>query len=67
MLNALIKAARPVCVENCITGALNTIIVKPNELKSFTFKQADVPIVGYTNPSVFIIKKEKGQIFQREG
>lgn len=61
------QGLRPVCVENCITGALNMIIVKPDELKSFTFKKADVPIAGYTNPSVFIIKKEKGQIFQREG
>ena len=59
------QGLRPVCVENCITGALNMIIVKPDELKSFTFKKADVPIAGYTNPSVFINQEREGTNFSK--
>lgn len=61
------QGVKPVCIENCITGALSMIAVKRNELPSFLFKEADVPIVSYTTPSIFVTKKHKGQTFLREG
>ncbi|MBB6446620.1 4Fe-4S dicluster domain-containing protein [Bacillus benzoevorans] len=61
------QGMRPICVENCITSALSIIKVDANEMKSNHFQDADIPIVAYTNPSIHILKKQKGQIFLREG
>ncbi|WP_191090688.1 4Fe-4S dicluster domain-containing protein [Niallia endozanthoxylica] len=58
---------RPICVENCITGALSIMKVSSDEIKANNFQDADVPIVAYTRPSVNILKKQKGHIFLREG
>ncbi|WP_042349444.1 4Fe-4S dicluster domain-containing protein [Bacillus massiliigorillae] len=59
----------PVCVENCITSALSLMVVntsETSEIKPFN-NESDILIAGYTNPSIFIIKKEKGRTFLREG
>ena len=42
------------------------ILVDTNEIKSSNFTNAGVPIAGYTNPSMKIIKKTKGtRLFKR--
>lgn len=61
------QGLRPICVENCTTGALSMMLVNTNEIKSSHFNHAGVPIVGYTNPAIKVIKKQKGHIFLREG
>lgn len=57
---------KPFCVDNCITGALNMIKVSTDKNKSYTFDN-DSPLVSYTNPSIYVIEKQKGQIFLRKG
>ncbi|MFZ7942815.1 4Fe-4S dicluster domain-containing protein [Neobacillus sp. 19] len=61
------QGLRPVCVENCTTGALSMMVMDTNEIQSNSFKSADIPLVGYTKPSVNIIKKQQGHTFFREG
>ena len=61
------QGLRPVCVENCITSALSIMKVDEDEISENNFQNADVPIVAYTKPSIYIIKKQKGHIFLREG
>lgn len=61
------EGLRPVCIENCITGALSMIEIKTNNIKPNEINYMDVPIVTYTRPSIFIINKQKRQIFLREG
>lgn len=58
---------KPVCIENCITGALSMIKVNTNNIKSYNLNNMEIPIVNYTTPSIFIFEKQKGQIFLREG
>jgi Fe-S-cluster-containing dehydrogenase component len=60
------QGLKPVCVENCITGALSMMEINSSELRSFTDSGADIPIMGYTNPSIFLTKKRSGLIFLRE-
>lgn len=61
------QGLKPVCVESCITNALGIIEVNMKERRSFVFRDADIPLAGYTNPSVLIKKKRTGLTFLREG
>jgi anaerobic dimethyl sulfoxide reductase subunit B len=60
------QGLKPICVENCLTGALNIMQVEANS-RNHSYKTADIPIVSYTNPSIFIKKKQSGRSFLREG
>lgn len=60
------QGLKPVCVESCITGGLSIMKVDSNTRVS-TNDHGDIPIANYTNPSLFIKKKQPGQIFLREG
>ncbi|RSK28757.1 4Fe-4S dicluster domain-containing protein [Bacillus sp. HMF5848] len=53
------QGLKPICVENCITNGLSVIAVNRDELKPYGFNEANIPIMGYTNPSIYIIKKHK--------
>lgn len=55
------RGLKPVCVENCITGALSMININNDQLKSYP-NDANVPIVRYTNPSI-LIKKQVNRLF----
>ena len=61
------QGLKPVCVENCITGALSILKGYPNNEIMATNKKEQVPIAQYTNPSVFIIEKRKRHVYLREG
>lgn len=61
------EGLRPVCVENCITGALGMMIVDTKELKEVHDKQTRVPITSFTKPSINIVEKQKKDFFLREG
>lgn len=61
------QGLRPICVDNCTTGALSMMVVHTNEIKSNHLKNANVPIGVYTNPAIKIIEQQKGRIFLREG
>lgn len=58
---------QPICVENCVTGALSIITINSGKRKPDTVKNADIPIRRYTKPSIFLIKKKHGKIFLRKG
>lgn len=60
------QGLKPVCVENCITTSLGVIMVSKNERRAYAFCDSDIPLMEYTNPSIFVKKKEKGHIFLRE-
>lgn len=60
------QGLKPICVENCITSALSMMEVDTKEMKSYGFHQADVPLMSYTTPSIFVPKMQKRQIFVRE-
>lgn len=60
------EGLKPVCVENCITSALGLIEVNLRERKSYQYREVEVPIMGYTNPSIFVIGKQEGHTFFRE-
>lgn len=61
------QGLKPVCVENCITGALSIMEVNGNEMKSYSFQMEDAPIVAFTTPSIFVIKKQVSHNYFREG
>jgi Fe-S-cluster-containing dehydrogenase component len=61
------QGLKPVCVENCITNAIGIIEVNMKERKTYDFREANIPLVGFTNPSVLIKKKLTGLMFLREG
>lgn len=57
---------KPICIENCTTGALRMIRTKQSNSKLNTLK-TEIPISTYTDPSIFIVDKKQGQSFFREG
>lgn len=57
----------PVCVENCITGALSCIKIKNPKKTVSSDKNLNASILKYTNPSIYIIKGQTGKTFFREG
>lgn len=61
------EGLKPVCVENCITNALGVIEVDRKERKAYLSGGADIPLRGYTNPSIMAKKKDKVKTFFREG
>ncbi|WP_191274886.1 4Fe-4S dicluster domain-containing protein [Neobacillus kokaensis] len=61
------QGLRPICVENCTTGALSIMMLDTNEIESNSLKSAELPIAGYTKPSINILKKQQGYTFFREG
>ncbi|MEH7501820.1 4Fe-4S dicluster domain-containing protein [Neobacillus drentensis] len=60
------QGLKPVCVENCITGALSIMKVDSNGIDTPKLN-TDIPIANYTNPSIFINRKQPGQLFLRKG
>lgn len=61
------QGLKPVCVENCVTGALSVMKFDANQINSFASQKTDIPIVTYTKPSIVVITKKSGQTFFREG
>lgn len=59
------RGLNPVCIENCVTGALSTII-NADKQNPDPLKNSDIPIRRYTKPSIFIIDKKPGKIFLRK-
>lgn len=60
------QGLRPVCVENCPTNALSMIQIDRNENDPHLLKNLDIPIMSYTNPSIFVVEKEEGRSFLKE-
>lgn len=60
------QGLKPVCVENCVTSALGVIAVNSQEIKKYSLKDADIPMMDYTNPSIYVANKKKGKTFLRE-
>lgn len=46
---------RPVCVENCITGALGIMKITAKELKENIAARSQLPIANYADPAIFIL------------
>jgi len=61
------EGLRPICVENCVTGALGMMVVDTKELKANNLKNSNLPITSFMTPSVYIIEKQKKYFFTREG
>lgn len=61
------EGLQPICVKNCLTGALRIIKTKLNLRQEYTTQLTDTPIATYTDPSIIISKKNEGQVFFREG
>ncbi len=57
------QGLRPVCIENCITNALSMMVVDTDELKSYSLKEVDIPMMSFSHPSIFVTRKEKGKTF----
>lgn len=58
---------KPICVENCITNALNVLEINKKDLKNYSFDNAEIPLANYTTPSIFVILKRTKQRFFRKG
>lgn len=61
------EGLKPVCVDNCVTGALSMMTIDCSERKPNTLSNSDVPLMSYTNPSIFLTKMQYGKIFLRKG
>lgn len=61
------EGLRPVCVENCVTGALGMMVVDTKELKDIHHKITNIPMTSYTKPSINIIEKQEKHFSMREG
>lgn len=61
------QGLRPVCVENCVTGALGMMLVDTKEIKAANLKSSDIPLASYSNPSIYVMNKKKTSHFTREG
>lgn len=63
------QGMKPICVENCITRALSLLEVNKDEIKAYTLNKAEIPIMSYTNPSIFVKNKSASarRAFLREG
>ena len=61
------QGLKPICVENCITGALKIVKVKTNKLKQYALNNKGTPFATYTNPSLLVNEQERGRSFLREG
>lgn len=61
------QGLKPICVENCVTGALSIMEINRDDAKSYSINKSDVPIATYTSPSIFVINKQNGYRFFREG
>lgn len=60
------QGLKPICVENCVTGALSMMEINTNERDSYAINKGDIPIACYTNPSIYMIKNQKRHTFFRE-
>lgn len=68
-LERLDQGLQPICVENCITGALTFVKIK-NELQvanPLSNNEFHVPMMEYAMPSFGIDEKQTGIIFLRNG
>lgn len=63
------RGFKPVCVESCVTHALNIMKVDSAKRKSMAMEhKTRIPLESYTNPSIVsTTKKKKRTIFLREG
>lgn len=61
------EGLKPVCVENCTTGAIGVIEVDLKERRKYNLGDSGVPVANFTNPSILIKQKQQGQIIYREG
>lgn len=61
------EGLKPICVENCITGALSIMEVGRDDIPSYSFQMEDAPIVAYTTPSIFVIKRRTQLNYFRGG
>lgn len=60
----IVQDKEPICVENCVTGALKVKKVSKREVKSCMFKQ-NGPIVKYMKPSIYMIEKNPVKTYLR--
>lgn len=60
----IVQGNEPICVENCVTGALKMIKVPKRDVKSYTVNQ-DVPIAKYTKPSIYMTEKNSVKTYLR--
>lgn len=65
-IERLDEGLKPICVENCVTNALGLIEVSVKDRRASTSKMSDIPLKRYTNPSIFIIGKQKRHTFFRD-
>lgn len=63
------QGLKPVCIENCITGALSLIKVNNHNQTPtpITFSNYLTPMMGYSNPSIMLAEKKIGKTFLRKG
>ncbi len=60
----IVEGLEPICVEKCVTGALRMVKVNKNNVKSYPLNQ-DIPLIRYTNPSIYITDKKQVQTYLR--
>lgn len=58
---------RPVCIENCITGALGMMNINTNELKEKMDHLNKTPLKSYSQPAILILDKASDHTYIREG
>lgn len=61
------EGLKPICVENCVTGAMSMLTINAHEPRPDALKNAGIPLMSYTKPSIFLTKKHTGKIFLRKG
>ncbi|PAE20459.1 hypothetical protein CHH80_10610 [Bacillus sp. 7504-2] len=61
------EGLKPICVEACVTGALNIVKMNPDTVNATLLIQSGFPLASYTKPSIFIKEKQNGIVFLREG
>mgnify|MGYP001188986132 FL=1 len=61
------EGLKPVCVENCVTAALSVMTLHAGEPRPDSLKHADIPLMSYTEPSIFLTIKRPGKIYLRKG
>lgn len=60
------QGLKPICVDNCSTGALKMSRLKNNvSTLNAANHEDEIPLSGYTNPSIFITRKQQGHTYFR--
>ena len=62
----IVQGKEPICVSNCVTGALKMVKIHKQDVKSYPLNK-DIPIAKYTKPSIYMTEKQTVKTYLRGG